>query len=192
MNIKSIINVTICVVMIVLVWVVISMSQEMATDKGNTLTLLKKTQDTENELNKKKQEIGLLKLTIEELEQYRSKYVETLNELNIRTKDVEELMSATSKAEQRYETILRDSVTLRYDTIKVYDYADDYTTAYGTITGDTIRANIVLTDTLTIIRHIERKKFLCIRYGKKSENMTVTNKNPNVQIKDVEIIEIIK
>ena len=134
-------------------------------------------------------ELGVLRLTVAELEQYRKEYTETLDKLNIRNKDLEALLAVQSAIHGNYSTVIRDSIVV-HDTIKVYHYSDNYTDVSGTITGDTIKGKVTIYDTLTVFKHIVPKKFLCMKYGIKDVRISVTNANPNVKINDVEFIEI--
>jgi hypothetical protein len=136
-------------------------------------------------------EIGILTLTLEQAEKYRSELLQEAETLRIRNRDLESILRATSESKASYSTVIRDTI-YNNDTVRIYEYRDSYTDIRGSIEGDTIKGDVVIYDTLTVIKHVERKKFLCIRYGIKDVKVSVKNANPNVRINDVEIIEIKK
>lgn len=192
---ESVINIIIfvisCVILVYFVFSYQRKNEELKVKSNNIETLLGeieryKAQDSSNVV-----EIGILYMTIDELERYRNELIEDVEMLQIRNKDLESLLRATSESNVSYVTTLRDTI-YNNDTIRIYEYRDSYTSVSGRVQGDTISGDIAIYDTLTIVKHIEKKKFLCIRYGIKDVRVSVKNANPNVKINDIEVIEIIK
>jgi type II secretory pathway pseudopilin PulG len=192
---ESVINIIIfvisCVILVYFVFSYQRKNEELKVKSNNIETLLGeieryKAQDSSNVV-----EIGILYMTIDELERYRNELIEDVEMLQIRNKDLESLLRATSESNVGYVTTLRDTI-YNNDTIRIYEYRDSYTSVSGRVQGDTISGDIAIYDTLTIVKHIEKKKFLCIRYGIKDVRVSVKNTNPNVKINDIEVIEIIK
>lgn len=192
---ESVINIIIfvisCVILVYFVFSYQRKNEELKVKSNNIETLLGeieryKAQDSSNVV-----EIGILYMTIDELERYRNELIEDVDMLQIRNKDLESLLRATSESNVSYVTTLRDTI-YNNDTIRIYEYRDSYTSVSGRVQGDTISGDIAIYDTLTIVKHIEKKKFLCIRYGIKDVRVSVKNSNPNVKINDIEVIEIIK
>lgn len=192
---ESVINIIIfvisCVILVYFVFSYQRKNEELKVKSNNIETLLGeieryKAQDSSNIV-----EIGILYMTIDELERYRNELIEDVEMLQIRNKDLESLLRATSESDVSYVTTLRDTI-YNNDTIRIYEYRDSYTSVSGRVQGDTISGDIAIYDTLTIVKHIEKKKFLCIRYGIKDVRVSVKNANPNVKINDIEVIEIIK
>lgn len=189
--INIIIFVTACVVLVYLIFSYQRNKEELKVKTNNIETLLGeieryKAQDSSNVV-----EIGILYMTIDELERYRDELMKDVETLQIRAKDLESILRATSESNISYTTILRDTI-YNNDTIRIYEYKDAYTNASGVVQGETISGTLTLYDTLTIIKHIEKKKFLCIKYGVKDIQVSVKNSNPNVKINNIEVIEIIK
>lgn len=189
--INIIIFVTACVVLVYLIFSYQRNKEELKVKTNNIETLLGeieryKAQDSSNVV-----EIGILYMTIDELERYRNELTKDVKTLQIRNKDLESLLRATSESNTSYVTTLRDTI-YNNDTIRIYEYRDNYTSISGSIQGETISGDVVIYDTLTIVKHIEKKQFLCIKYGVKDIQVSVKNSNPNVKINNIEVIEIIK
>ena len=125
---------------------------------------------TKDELLRSKAELGTMQLTAKEFERLNEKQASEIKALKIRLKDVKNV-SATE-----IQTIIEVPITIT-DTIKqCFEYKDAYVSVDGCL-SDSIK--VESKDTITVINHIEPKKFLWVfRYGVKDVRTTITNKNP--------------
>lgn len=190
-TVNIIVFVTACILLVYLVRTDIKEQVELEQKTKNVETLLGEIERYKAKDSANVVEIGILTLTLEQAEKYKSELLKELETLQIRNKDLQSILIATSESKTGYSTDLRDTI-YNQDTVRIYEYRDNYTAIRGSIESDTIRGDITIYDTLTVIKHIERKKFLCLRYGIKDVRISVRNANPNVKINDVEIIEIIQ
>lgn len=192
---ENIVNIIIfviaCILLVYLVRADIKEQVELEQKTKNVETLLGEIERYKDKDSANVVEIGILTLTLEQAEKYRSELLKEAETLRIRNKDLQSILQATSESKASYSTVIRDTI-YNQDTVRIYEYRDKYTDIRGSIEGDTIKGDVVIYDTLTVIKHVERKKFLCIRYGVKDVRVSVKNANPNVKINDVEIIEVIK
>lgn len=192
---ENIVNIIIfviaCILLVYLVRIDIKEQVELEQKTKNVETLLGEIERYKAKDSANVVEIGILTLTLEQAEKYRSELLKEAETLRIRNRDLQSILQATSESKASYSTVVRDTI-YNQDTVRIYEYRDKYTDIRGRIEGDTIKGDVVIYDTLTVIKHVERKKFLCIRYGVKDVKVSVKNANPNVKINNVEIIEIIK
>ena len=139
---------------------------------------------TKAELLRSKAELGTMQLTAKEFERLNEKQASEIKALKIRLKDVKNV-SATE-----IQTIIEVPITIT-DTIKqCFEYKDAYVTVDGCL-SDSIK--VESKDTITVINHIEPKKFLWVfRYGVKDVRTTITNKNPYNQITGASSWEVVR
>ena len=125
-----------------------------------------------------------MQLTAKEFEKLNEKQASEIKSLKIRLKDVKNI-SATE-----VQTVIEVPITIT-DTVKqCFEYKDAYVAVDGCLV-DSIK--VESKDTITVINHIEPKKFLwIIRYGVKDVRTTITNKNPYNQITGASSWELVK
>ena len=125
---------------------------------------------TKDELGRSKAELGTMQLTAKEFEKLNEKQANEIKALKIRLKDVKNV-SVTE-----IQTLIEVPITIT-DTIKqCFEYKDAYVNVDGCL-SDSIK--IESKDTISVVNHIEQKRFLWIfRYGVKDVRTTITNKNP--------------
>ena len=189
--IEIILFVITCVLLVCVCRVDRSYKAEIERERNNIAILLGNIERYKAKDSANVAEIGVLTLTLEQTKKYKSELLQEAETLRIRNRDLESILRATSESKASYSTVIRDTI-YNQDTVRIYEYRDNYTDIRGSIDGDTIKGDVVIYDTLTIIKHVERKKFLCICYGIKDVKVSVKNANPNVKINDIEIIEIKK
>ena len=137
-----------------------------------------------DELGRSKAELGTMQLTAKEFERLNEKQANEIKELKIRLKDVKNV-SVTE-----VQTLIEVPITVT-DTIKqCFEYKDAYVSVDGCL-SDSIKIESI--DTISVINHIEPKKFLWIfRYGVKDVRTTITNKNPYNQITGASSWEVVR
>ena len=135
-------------------------------------------------LLRSKAELGTMQLTAREFEKLNEKQANEIKSLKIRLKDVKNVSTT------EIQTIIEVPVTVT-DTVKqCFEYKDAYVSVDGCL-ADSIK--VESKDTITVINHIDPKKFLwVIRYGVKDVRTTITNKNPYNQITGASSWEVVK
>lgn len=97
--------------------------------------------------------------------------------LEIRLKDALSATRIVTKTEIR-EVVRVDTI----DNTIVAEYSDPWNTVKSEMTNDTARLSYSGKDTITGVISIKRKRFLFFRYGVKSVDYDVSNKNPKTKI----------
>lgn len=134
--------------------------------------------------------VEALRYTERELKKYSTKLLSELKNLRVKVKDLQTHVSVTTETEIEKTVVLRDTLLLPY--VKHFEYKDDYTTIKGALTKDSVKLSYHSTDSIQVFQHIEKHKFLFIRWGVKNEWWDVTNKNPYTTIKGFEVIKVVK
>lgn len=97
--------------------------------------------------------------------------------LEIRLKDALSATRIVTKTEIR-EVVRVDTM----DNTIVAEYSDPWNTLKSEMANDTARLNYSGRDSITGVISIKRKRFLFFRYGVKSVDYDVSNKNPKTKI----------
>ena len=139
---------------------------------------------TKDELLRSKAELGTMQLTAKEFERLNEKQASEIKALKIRLKDVKNVSTT------EIQTIIEVPITIT-DTVKqCFEYQDEYVNVDGCL-ADSIK--VESKDTITVINHIEPKKFLWVfRYGVKDVRTTIINKNPYNQITGASSWEVVR
>lgn len=118
-----------------------------------------------------------LELSHKELKTVNADLHKEISALRIRLKDAKSATKVVTK------TIIEEKV--RVDTINnmvVAEYKDDWNTIRSEQQRDSVRLSYVGKDTIVGVISVKRKRFLFFRYGIKSVNYDISNKNPNTKI----------
>ena len=166
-------------------------NMEVLLESNNDLILKVHYYQIQDSLNVA--QIRSLELTAKEFKTYREEDAKLIENLKIRNKDLEALVS--TKLETR-DTIL----VAVHDTIPgvaTFNYTSTWTDLSGTIDmiKDTIQINIANREDLEIIESVTRKRFLgFLWYCKKLESrkVDVVSRNPNTTIKNISYTKIVR
>lgn len=141
-----------------------------------------------------------LELTLDEYKRYREEDMELIKSLKADRKNLQGIVSASTSTISSLRSALRDSVrtdtvTNLVDTLKCFDYTSKWFDASGCFSKDSTEIRIATRESLILVDHKERKKFLFFKlpgsiFGYKSRSMTVTSKNPSTTITEVEYVGI--
>lgn len=118
-----------------------------------------------------------LELSQKELKTVNADLYKEISALRVRLKDARSATRVITK------TLIEEKV--RVDTINnviVAEYRDDWNTIRSEQQGDSARLSYVGKDTIVGVVSVKRKRFLFFRYGIKSVNYDISNKNPNTKI----------
>lgn len=135
-----------------------------------------------------------LNLKVWELERYNAEITAELKDMKIRPKDVDVISKVEIEQSKEVSIPIRDTSNV-LPIVSSFSYSDQYTRIKGTIsTGSpqVLNMTYMTTDSLTLIHHIQKKKFLFIRWGVKNEWWDIKNKNPANTITGFRVIKVIK
>jgi len=129
-------------------------------------------------------------LKVSELKESENYWRKKAKSLSIRTKDIKSVATIETKTDVQIQApIERIKDTLPH--VQSFKYEDNWNLVTGLIYPDTVKIRIQGTDSLYIFNHIEKYKFLFIRWGKKAEWWTIRNTNPFNKIIGFHVQQII-
>ena len=135
-----------------------------------------------------------LNLKISELERYRIDDINQINQLKKKNEELNNLIKNSSKTEIKIITQLKDTVIYK-DTVKYFNWNDNWTSVKGLIQKDTVDLNISNSDSLVISVATKYKRFLGFLWKTKKikdQNVYVVSKNPHTTITNIEYYGISK
>ena len=135
-----------------------------------------------------------LNLKISELEKYRINDINQINQLKKKNEELNNLIKNSSKTEIKIITQLKDTVIYK-DTVKYFNWNDNWTSVKGLIQKDTVDLNISNSDSLVISVATKYKRFLGFLWKTKKikdQNVYVVSKNPHTTITNIEYYGISK
>ena len=135
-----------------------------------------------------------LNLKISELERYRNNDISQINQLKKKNEELNNLIKNSSKTEIKIITQLKDTVIYK-DTIKYFNWNDNWTSVKGLIQKDTVDLNINNSDSLVISVATKYKRFLGFLWKTKKikdQNVYVVSKNPHTTITNIEYYGVSK
>ena len=135
-----------------------------------------------------------LNLKISELERYRIDDINQINQLKKKNEELNNLIKNSSKTEIKIITQLKDTVIYK-DTVKYFNWNDNWTSVKGLIQKDIVDLNISNSDSLVISVATKYKRFLGFLWKTKKikdQNVYVVSKNPHTTITNIEYYGISK
>jgi len=137
--------------------------------------------------------IQQLELTLSEVKESRAMIMKELHNMKIRPKDAIAVGKTTTESVVSIKVPISDETRLdsgRVVKVKEFNWSDSWTSIKGNIEEDSITLHYNSRDTLVQVIHVEKHKFLFIRWGVKAIRQSVTLKNPNSHIVSTEYIKI--
>ena len=131
-----------------------------------------------------------LQQTERELKKYNSQLLSELKNLRVRPKDLQSHISVTTETNIEQTVPIRDTILLPNLSAKHFEYRDKYTTIRGVIT-DSVKLTYHSTDSIQIFQHIQKHKFLFIRWGVKAEWWDIKNSNPHTTIMGFKVTKVL-
>lgn len=162
---------------------------------------------TENSIYKIRDSLNAISTTqlefkISELEKYRQEDLELIKDLKISKSSLEKIIDIKTQTINKYKALLKDSIVRdtiinRIDTIKCFEYKSVWTDINGCIYKDIVDLQIKNRESLVAIENLEKKKFLFLKlpiwlFGYKSKKLDVISNNPNTIITNIEYIAVKK
>lgn len=133
-----------------------------------------------------------LTLRIAELEKYRKSDLKTIESLKKKNEDLDNLIKNTSNTEIKVVTEVRDSIVYvdsLYNTVRVFNWADNWAKVTGEIYKNEVAINISNKDSLFISAVTVHKRFLGFLWKTKKikeQNVYAISKNPHTTIENIE------
>ena len=178
---KAILAATILVVTIGIISKLIDTIQEQREEIGrldrNVSALVNNEISYTTKLGNAAQQRKALELSQKELKTVNADLHKEISALRVQLKDAKSATRVITK------TIIEEKV--RVDTINnviTAVYRDDWNTIRSEQQGDSAKLSYVGKDTILGVISVKRKRFLFFRYGIKSVNYDISNKNPNTKI----------
>lgn len=128
--------------------------------------------------------------TLSEFKKYNAELEKKLKNLNIRPRDTQSATTIETSSNLVINVPLRDSAILPEVKARVFTYSDSWNSVFGVVYKDSVTANIQSRDSLYIFHHLQKYKFLFIRWGVKAEWYTAENTNPSNKIIGFKVKEI--
>ena len=178
---KVILAATILVVTIGIISKLIDTIQEQREEIGrldrNVASLVSNEVSYTTKLGDAAQQKKALELSQKELKTVNADLHKEISALRVRLKDAKSATKVITK------TIIEEKV--RVDTINnviTAVYRDDWNTIRSEQRGDSAKLSYEGRDSIVGVVSVKRKRFLFFRYGIKSVNYDISNKNPNTKI----------
>lgn len=136
-----------------------------------------------------------LELTKLEFEKQCAALKNEVEALGIKTRRLESVISTSTKTEAQVTAPVKDSIVYRDreqppDTLRCFNFSDDYLKVNGCIEKDTFNGRVESLDTLIHAAHRVPKKFLFFKFGCKAIELEVVSKNPHSKITYSRYIEL--
>ncbi len=168
--------------------------QEKEKYEQNSHALLSEVKRMQIDLTTTALDVKVLRLSLDEYEQYRAEDAEKIKQMGIKLKNLESVGKHELEVNVDFSTSLKDSIIIR-DAIPVKIQKVQVNTPYlyidGTIDENKITGNIKLPITLRQAISLEYKhKFLWWQWKVKAVHQTISADNPHAQIKYSEMIMI--
>jgi hypothetical protein len=141
---------------------------ENARLKNNQLALFTENNNYKLRDSLNAMSITQLELKLSELEKYRQNDLQLIKDLKISKSSLERIIDINTQSINRYKALLRDSVVRdtiinRIDTIKCFNYKSIWTDISGCIHKDTTYLQIKNRESLTAVESLEKKKFWFVK-----------------------------
>ncbi len=135
-----------------------------------------------------------LMLELSEYDTYRRRDLNTIRELNIKVRELEDIIAAQAVLQYDVQAPISDTI-INMDTARVFNYVSEWSEVKGFIGKDTVTISIRDTVPLLIVETVRYKRFLGFLWKTrkvKRRQVDVTSENPNVIIDRLEFIHITK
>jgi hypothetical protein len=133
-------------------------------------------------------------LELSEYDTYRRRDLNTIRELNIKVRELEDIIAAQAVLQYDVQAPISDTI-INMDTARVFNYVSEWSEVKGFIGKDTVTISIRDTVPLLIVETVRYKRFLGFLWKTrkvKRRQVDVTSENPNVIIDRLEFIHITK
>ena len=166
-----------------------NLKQEKARLENNQDTLIKSNTlfKTKDSLNATK--INALTLNLSSAKDYYQRLIKEAKEAGIKEGRINSITELGTTTSDTIIVTLKDSIVI-YDTLKCFDYNDEFMAMEGCIKNDSLSLNYSNQDSL--IQFVSRvpKQFWFFKWGTKAIQQTIISKNPKTTFTYQKYIEI--
>ena len=166
-----------------------NLKEEKARLENNQDTLIKSNTlfKIKDSLNATK--INALTLNLSSAKEYYQRLIKEAKEAGIKEGRINSITELGTNTLDTIILTLKDSIII-YDTLKCFDYNDEFMEMKGCIRNDSLSLNYSNTDTL--IQFVSRvpKKWWFFKWGTKAIEQTIVSKNPKTKFTYQKYIEI--
>lgn len=132
--------------------------------------------------------VGELNYTLDEFKQFRANDEQTINSLKLKLKNVKSITNIQTITTTQFETKL-----IYKDSLKCFDWKDEFTSINGCVKDSTIAVNYSNVEKLSIVVNTKYKhNFLFFHWGLKINDLYVKSMNKNTKIGQIDFISIKK
>lgn len=159
---------------------------------ANQTALLTEMKTLETENGDLMNQVQTVTLQRDEVKELLPKYESELKNLRIRLKDAEALAHVNTETIVEVEVPAKEVikyVQVRDSTARLFHWSDDWVTVDCLILPDTVNCGVHVVDSLTLVRHRERRKCL---FKKPAETFTVTSANPHTTITGMDFVTVVE
>ena len=154
-----------------------SLKQEKARLETNQDVLIKQNTTFKTKDGLSASKINALTLNLSSTKEYYSNLIKEAEKAGIAAKRITSITEVGIITRDTIIVRLIDSIFLK-DTIKCFDYNDNYMAMQGCIKKDSLTLNYSNQDSLIQFVSIVPKQWLCFKWGVKAINQTIVSKNP--------------
>ena len=166
-----------------------NLRKEKETLETNQAVLIKQNETFKTKDNLSATKINALTMNLSSTKEYYSNLIKEAEKAGIAAKRINSITEVGTVTRDTLIINIRDSIFLK-DTIKCFDYNDNYMSMQGCIKKDSLTLNYSNQDSLIQFVSIVPKQWLCFKWGVKAINQTIVSKNPKTTFLYQKYIEI--
>ena len=166
-----------------------NLRKEKETLETNQDVLIKQNTTFKTKDGLSASKINALTLNLSSAKEYYSNLIKEAEKAGLAAKRITSITEVGTITRDTIIVRLTDSIFLK-DTIKCFDYNDNYMAMQGCIRKDSLTLNYSNQDSLIQFVSIVPKQWLCFKWGVKAINQTIISKNPKTTFIYQKYIEI--
>lgn len=175
-------------------------SEERDRYRDNSAALLENVEHYRTSESLAAARVATLSLKLNEMERYRAADLKTIEQLNIRKRDLEQITTAQTRTIAELRGFVKDTVIIYRDrivrdTAEAIHVSNEWVDFHGIISDGCFDGTLEVRDSLLIVESVERARFLGFLWRThrvKSRAVDVTTRNPYTEILGIESIRIEK
>ena len=130
--------------------------------------------------------VQALTYTVDEYKQFRQSDLQTINELNLKIKNVQSITNIGTSTTSTVSTKI-----IYVDSTKCLQFQDQFTTISGCFKGDSINLFVENRDSLTtVVSKVPKHRFLWWNWGVKAIQLDIRSQNPNTKFSYLKYIKL--
>ena len=166
-----------------------NLRKEKETLETNQDVLIKQNATFKTKDNLSASRINALTLNLSSTKEYYANLIKEAEKAGLAAKRITSITEVGTVTRDTIIVRLTDSIFLK-DTLKCFNYNDNYMAMQGCIKKDSLTLNYFNQDSLIQFVSIVPKQWLCFKWGVKAINQTIISKNPKTTFIYQKYIEI--